>query len=232
MELKKYFYEKFKYIFKNEINSENNNKQDMKDKELFEEFISSFDNEYIYKNQKDLNFRKQFIRKYCNYLFFNNIVNSMTCNNAVKDINVSDIEKFLNLTHKEINLGEDTIYITHPWKGKNLTGNTNAYRGVVYNGFVSDEKNIKGFYIEELNIGYIYNGNHSISIGSIVGDVCIKTNINYFKSCTFKKEFYNYHILYNKIITDNEEIKITNWKFAVLLKLIQLTSMTLNNKTI
>ena len=40
MELKKYFYEKFKYIFINEINSENNNKQDMKDKELFEEFIS------------------------------------------------------------------------------------------------------------------------------------------------------------------------------------------------
>ncbi len=149
MELKKYFYEKFKYIFKNEINSENNNKQDMKDKELFEEFISSFDNEYIDKNQKDLNFRKQFIRKYCNYLFFNNIVNSMTCNNAVKDINVSDIEKFLNLTHKEINLGEDTIYITHPWKGKNLTGNTNAYRGVVYNGFVFDEITSKFRYIYE-----------------------------------------------------------------------------------
>ena len=228
MELKKYFYEKFKYIFKNEINSENNNKQDMKDKELFEEFISSFDNEYTDKNQKDLNFRKQFIRKYCNYLFFNNIVNSMTCNNAVKDINISDIEKFLNLTHKEINLGEDTIYITHPWKGKNLTGNTNAYRGVVYNGFVSDEKNIKGFYIEELNIGYIYNGNHSISIGSIFGDLCIKTNIKYFKSCTFKKEFYNYNILYNKIITDDEEIEIMNWRFAALLKIIQLTYKKIN----
>lgn len=228
MELKKYFYEKFKYIFINEINSENNNKQDMKDKELFEEFISSFDNEYIYKNQKDLNFRKQFIRKYCNYLFFNNIVNSMSCNYAFKDINVSDIEKFLDLTHKEIVLGEDTIYITHPWKGKNLTGNTNAYIGVVYNGFVFDEINIRGFYIEELNIGYIYNGNHSVSIGSIIGDVCIKTNINYFKSCTFKKEFYNYKILYNKIITDNEKIEIMNWRFAALLKIIQLTYKKIN----
>ena len=228
MELKKYFYEKFKYIFINEINSENNNKQDMKDKELFEEFISSFDNEYIYKNQKDLNFRKQFIRKYCNYLFFNNIVNSMSCNYAFKDINVSDIEKFLDLTHKEIVLGEDTIYITHPWKGKNLTGNTNAYIGAVYNGFVFDEINIRGFYIEELNIGYIYNGNHSVSIGSIIGDVCIKTNINYFKSCTFKKEFYNYKILYNKIITDNEKIEIMNWRFAALLKIIQLTYKKIN----
>lgn len=110
----------------------------------------------------------------------------------------------------------------------NLTGNTNAYRGVVYNGFVFDEINVRGFYIEELNIGYIYNGNHSISIGSIFGDLCIKTNIKYFKSCTFKKEFYNYKILYNKIITDNGEIEITNWRFAALLKIIQLTYKKIN----
>ncbi|MDY3203915.1 MAG: hypothetical protein RBR70_02425 [Arcobacter sp.] len=221
MELKKYFYEKFKDIFINEINSEINNKQDMECKELFEEFISSFDNKYIDKNEKDLNFRKQFINKYCNYLFFNNVVNAMTYNYAVKDINTFDIEKILDFTNKEINLGQDTIYITHPWKGENLTGNTNAYRGVVHNGFVFDKRNIRGFYIEELNIAYIYNGNHSISIGSIIGDICIKTNDNNLKSCTLKKEFYNAKVLYNKIIMDNEEIEITNWKFAVLLKLIQ-----------
>ena len=224
MKLRKYFYEKFKDIFINEIG----NNQDVEYKKLFEEFISSFDNKYIDKNEKDLNFRKKFIRKYCNYLFFNNIVNAMTYNYGVKDINTFDIEKILDFTNKEISLGEDTIYITHPWKGKNSTGNTNAYRGVVYNGFVFDEINVRGFYIEELNIGYIYNGNHSISIGSIFGDLCIKTNIKYFKSCTFKKEFYNYKILYNKIITDNGEIEITNWRFAALLKIIQLTYKKIN----
>ena len=71
MKLRKYFYEKFKDIFINEIG----NNQDVEYKKLFEEFISSFDNKYIDKNEKDLNFRKKFIRKYCNYLFFNNIVN-------------------------------------------------------------------------------------------------------------------------------------------------------------
>ena len=72
MKLRKYFYEKFKDIFINEIG----NNQDAEYKKLFEEFISSFDNKYIDKNEKDLNFRKKFIRKYCNYLFFNNMENN------------------------------------------------------------------------------------------------------------------------------------------------------------
>ena len=58
--------------------------------------------------------------------------------------------------------------------------------------------------------------------------IIIKTNIKYFKSCTFKKEFYNYKILYNKIITDNEKIEIMNWRFAALLKIIQLTYKKIN----
>lgn len=56
-----------------------------------------------------------------------------------------------------------------------------------------------------------------------MGDISIKTNTNNFKSCILKNEFYNYRILYNKIIIDNEEIEIKNWRFAALLKIIQLT---------
>ncbi len=223
IKLKKYFYEKFKDIFVNEINFEINNDMEIKHQEEFENFINSFNNIDIYKNEKDLMFKKQFINKYCNYLFFNNVFTAMTYNYAARDIDTFDIQRIFNFTNKEINLRHDTIYITHPLKGTNLTGSTNAYRGVVYNGFVFDENNVKGFYIEELDIAYIYNGNHSISIGSIMGDISIKTNTNNFKSCILKNEFYNYRILYNKIIIDNEEIEIKNWRFAALLKIIQLT---------
>ena len=53
MKLRKYFYEKFKDIFINEIG----NNQDVEYKKLFEEFISSFDNKYIDKNNLIIQFK-------------------------------------------------------------------------------------------------------------------------------------------------------------------------------
>lgn len=50
IKLKKYFYEKLKDIFVNEINFEINNDMEIKHQEEFENFINSFNNIDIYKN--------------------------------------------------------------------------------------------------------------------------------------------------------------------------------------
>lgn len=223
MEIKEYLYNKFKLYFENEISKDKYILKEKEKENSFNTFIDSFINKYIENSEKDNYFRKKLIRKYANYLFLDNINTTMSKNSAATDINTFYIEDLFEYTKKKISLSHKTIFITHPYKGGNLTGNTNAYRGVIYNGFVFDKINIKGIYIEELDIGYIHNGNHSISIGSIVDDIKIETNDDFFKSCNLKKEFYDSKILYNKIVVDNKEIEIKNWKFAALLKMIQIT---------
>lgn len=223
MEVKNYLYDKFKTYFEEQIIEEENKSVEDKKEELFNTFIESFSNNYIENNNKDKNFRKKFIKKYANYLFFDNVNKALSENYAMSDIHTFNLDALFEYTSKIIPLSSDSIFITHPYKGGNLTGNTNAYRGIVQNGFVFDKTNVRGIYIEELDIGYINNGNHSISIGSIVDDINIETSNDFLKSCNLKKEFYTSKISYNEIVMDDKKVEIRNWKFAAFLKMIQIT---------
>lgn len=218
-QIKKYLFSNLKKYFNEEIDEEIDYLQNKKNKIYFDNFFKYFNNENMNFLEKDIIFKKNLARKYGNYLFLDTITSCLSSNVAM-DI-YSDFKKLLTFTNKQIDLTSDTIFITHPWSAGNLTGNTNAYRGVVYNGFIHDENNVKGFYIENIDIAYINNGNHSVSIGSIMNDINIKTNNN-IKSCYFNKDFFESKIEYNSItLINGETINIHNWKFAVFLKMVQ-----------
>lgn len=226
MLMKMNIYQIFKKIFKEHIEEDYERKnrvniqKDARNK--FKIFINSFENNYIENNNKDKNFRKKLIKKYANYLFMDNINVCLSSNYTNSSIKLSDLIELVTITNNTTSLTSNTVYITHPWKGQNLTGNTNAYRGVVYNGFVHDEHNVKGIYIEDIDTAFIFNGNHSVSIGSLIDDMNLTTNKN-LKSTNLKESFFNAKITYSKIYIENKTIEINNWKLAALLKMIQTT---------
>jgi hypothetical protein len=221
--IKKVVYTYLKEYFEDEIREDNNILVNERDEILFQTFLDSFMNKYIENNQNDVNFRKNFIKKYANYLFMDSVDFCMSHNKGKIDLGQNDFEHILKPSNNILSLDSSTVFITHPWKGQNLTGNTNAYVGVVQNGFVHDQDNIKGFYIEDIDIAFIYNGNHSVSIGSIVSDISITTNTDKIISYTFKDTFFDAEIKSDSIIIDNVTVKIEDWKTAILFKLIQIT---------
>lgn len=216
-------YDYFKKYFDVEISEDNSSLLKSNEEKLFQTFLDSFMNKYIENNQNDVKFKKDFIKEYANYLFMDSVVFCM-CNNRGKiDLNQNDFEYILNPTNNILSLDSNTVFITHPWKGQNLTGNTNAYVGVVQNGFFHDRDNVKGFYIEDIDIAFIYNGNHSVSIGSISDDISITTNKDNLLAYSFNDEFFDANITYNSIEIEDVIIDIKDWKTAVLLKIVQLT---------
>jgi hypothetical protein len=187
----------------------------------FEKFIESFNNPYakdsIGSNKVD-EFNKQLIRKFATYLSLDNIYMAMSGKKC--DSNYAVINAIFEQTNQEIKLNTDTIFVASPWSGGNLTGNTNAYRGVVGGGFIQDPSgNHKGFYFQELDIAFVHNGNHSISIGTLMDDIDITTN-SVFPSGNLKQDFFNAIITFNSIEINGESYSL-DWKLAVLLYMIQ-----------
>jgi hypothetical protein len=224
MRMKKKLYYFFKKYFEEEMQDDTYNQIEELNSERYIEFVNAFQNKYIINNERDIYFRRTFLRKYAQYLFMDNINSCLSTNSVENCINIAEMEDTIfDRVNQNISLDSRTVFITQPWKGANLTGNTNAYRGVVYNGFVHDTNNVKGVYIKDIDLAFIYNGNHSVSIGSIVDDINITSNTNEFKTVKLNNAFFNSKIEYNKIVLNNNKIvNISSWKLSVLFKIIQL----------
>lgn len=195
--------------------------QNDSDENRFEKFIESFNNPYAEDgvgSNKVNKFNKRLIRKFAIYLSFANIYMAMA--GVKSNSNYAIINAIFEQSDQEIKLNSDTIFIASPWNGGNLTGNTNAYRGVVGGRFVQDPSgNHKGFYFQDLDIAFVHNGNHSISIGTIMDDIDITTN-SVFPTGNLKQNFFNATITFNSIEINGESYSV-DWKFAALLYMIQ-----------
>jgi hypothetical protein len=195
--------------------------QNDSDENRFNKFIESFNNPYakdgVGSNKVD-EFNKQLIRKFATYLSLDNIYMAMS---GIKSLSMYTVfNAIFEESNNKVKLNTDTIFVASPWSGGNLTGNTNAYRGVVGSGFVQDPHgNHKGFYFKDLDIAFVYNGNHSISLGTIINDIDITTN-SVFPSGNLKQDFFNATITFNSIEINGESYSV-DWKLAVLLYMIQ-----------
>lgn len=195
--------------------------QNDSDENRFEKFIKSFNNPYAEDgvgSNKVNEFNKRLIRKFTTYLSFDNIYMAMS--GIKSDSNYAVINAIFEQSKQEIKLNSDSVFIASPWNGGNLTGNTNAYRGVVGSGFMQDPSgNHKGFYFQDLDIAFVHNGNHSISIGTIMDDIDITTN-SVFPAGRLKHDFFDANITFNSIEINGESYSI-DLKFASLLYMIQ-----------
>lgn len=188
------------------------------DKNRFEKFIESFNNRYSKDSigsNKVNEFNKQLIRKFATYLSLDNVYMAMS---GIKSLSIYTVfNAIFEESHHEVKLNTNTIFIASPWNGGNLTGNTSAIY-VVSEGFYQGE-NHKGFYLEDLDIAFVHNGNHSISIATIMDDINITTN-SVFPSGNLKQGFFNATITFNSIEINGESYSV-DWKLAVLLYMIQ-----------
>lgn len=189
---------------------------------LFLETIENFMNPYGEAlGERNTIFKKNLIRNYAHYIALDNIFMCLG-NNSKRSKRLDVIFDIVPNALPQA-LTSKTVFIPYPWSSGNLTGNTNAFRGVVGNGFVFDKTNVHGFYIVDIDIAFIYNANHSISIGSIMNDIKVETNDIVFKQVFLGDKFFEAEIGSNYIVFDEKEDPILlDWKIATLLKMIQL----------
>lgn len=187
----------------------------------YEEFTQAIENPYAESRvgtDKYKEFNLKLAQKLTSYLSLDNIF--MTMSGEPKNFPGQIIEAIFEKSENQASLNADSTFVPYPWSPGNLTGNTNAYHGVVGYGFVHDPRNHKGFYFKDLDLAFVFNGNHSISIGTLMNDVKIATN-PLFPEGTLNQKFFTAKITYDSITFGDVVYQIDDWKLSVILYAIQ-----------
>lgn len=112
--------------------------------------------------------------------------------------------------------------ISEPWSINRLNKEgIKTYDLIKTKGFIQDFNNHRGIYYSDINTLIITNGNHSNAIG-FMSNSEIKYKINNdIKAFKFNDNMLRAEFYFDKMILDNEEYYIVDYRKAILLKLSQ-----------
>jgi hypothetical protein len=199
-----------------------------KDKEIFLEqkqklIFDQITNHFLTENNE---YNQILFSNFLKYIQMGNILETYMPDTIIKK-EIRDIKYFMySLISNEDNSLQEIVnpyIISNPWSINRLSKEEGieTFNLIKTKGFIQDFKNHSGRYYIDINTLIITNGNHSNAIG-FMSNSEIKYKINNdIKAFKFNNNILRAEFYFDKMILDNEEYYIVDYRKAILLKLSQ-----------
>lgn len=199
-----------------------------KDREIFLEqkqklIFDQITNHFLTENNE---YNQILFSNFLKYIQMGNILETYMPDTIIKK-EIRDRKYFTySLISNEDNSLQEIVnpyIISNPWSINRLSKEEGieTFNLIKTKGFIQDFKNHRGRYYIDINTLIITNGNHSNAIG-FMSNSEIKYKINNdIKAFKFNNNILRAEFYFDKMILDNEEYYIVDYRKAILLKLSQ-----------
>jgi hypothetical protein len=199
-----------------------------KDREIFLEqkqklIFDQITNHFLTENNE---YNQILFSNFLKYIQMGNILETYMPDTIIKK-EIRDRKYFMySLISNEDNSLQEIVnpyIISNPWSINRLSKEEGieTFNLIKTKGFIQDFKNHSGRYYIDINTLIITNGNHSNAIG-FMSNSEIKYKINNdIKAFKFNNNILRAEFYFDKMILDNEEYYIVDYRKAILLKLSQ-----------
>lgn len=199
-----------------------------KDREIFLEqkqklIFDQITNHFLTENNE---YNQILFSNFLKYIQMGNILETYMPETIIKK-EIRDRKYFMySLISNEDNSLQEIVnpyIISNPWSINRLSKEEGieTFNLIKTKGFIQDFKNHSGRYYIDINTLIITNGNHSNAIG-FMSNSEIKYKINNdIKAFKFNNNILRAEFYFDKMILDNEEYYIVDYRKAILLKLSQ-----------
>lgn len=158
-----------------------------------EKYNSSIEIESFKKHFQSIpfNYKIQFIRELAKFMSAKKTIDLLKSIKGISNPNLTPlIKNYFQIVSQAVETTEKTIYITNINRADRFSSLCNEYTSIKE---FKQNDNHKGYYLKEFDIAFIYNGNHSINLAYIFGQVKLTTN-EYFKNIEIDKSFLDIEI--------------------------------------
>lgn len=199
-----------------------------KDKEIFEKkdkeiIFNQITNHFLTENNE---YNQILFSNFLKYIQIGNILKTYIPNDTIEK-ELKNVKFFM---YSLISEPDDSIQeilnphiISCPWAIDRLTKKRGieTYSLITNRGFNQDFKNHCGRYYKDINTLIISNGNHSNAIGFMLNSEMRYKITNDIKAFKFNNNIVRAEFYFNKMVLDNEEYYIKDYREAIMLKLSQ-----------
>lgn len=218
------FLEMLKKMFKKQ---ENLNEESVENKIRFERAIKF----YTELSRQNPLTAKVAIKEFAMALFYERFISVLSSPNDKYNTDEYDLYNIIGsitdkITDRTLSIDNKSGFVAYAWNRDRLIGSIIARNNTAF----EQDSNHKGFYLDEFDILFIHNGNHSCTGGVLNNNINITAGEKNILFVKFNKQaFFNMSISHEKIICNNGyEKSYFDWKIPALFKIMQEYMMTYN----